>query len=236
MRFGVCAALSCLQIPGVLCVLAFALAVQPGMAGAASQAQPAPRLVSLNPSLTAIVLALGAGTQLVGVDDFSAKQQAQVSDLPRVGGLYSPSLEAVVGLQPDRVLLVPTVEQRDFIARLRGLGVGIEVFENIRFEQVLENIERLGGILARPEQAAARISQIRRMQAAVRKATAARRAPGAVIVLQRDPLFVVVPRPGKPSSGRPFRGTSPFARPTSTDAPTSRRSASSLSASLAKLT
>ena len=54
--------------------------------------------------LTAILIALGEGERLVGVDDFSARQIPSVAELPRVGGLFNPSLEAVVALEPDLVV------------------------------------------------------------------------------------------------------------------------------------
>jgi ABC-type hemin transport system substrate-binding protein len=50
------------------------------------------RLISLNPSLTAIVLRLGEGDSLVGVDDYSARVLPEVAGLPTVGGLFDPSL------------------------------------------------------------------------------------------------------------------------------------------------
>ncbi|MFP6622109.1 MAG: ABC transporter substrate-binding protein, partial [Myxococcota bacterium] len=48
------------------------------------------RIVSINPSLTAILLALGARDSLVGIDEVSAAQQPELAGLPRVGGLFSP--------------------------------------------------------------------------------------------------------------------------------------------------
>jgi ABC-type Fe3+-hydroxamate transport system substrate-binding protein len=149
------------------------------------------RVVSLNPSLTAILLALGAGDSLVGVDDFSARQEPEVAGLPRVGGLFNPSLEAVAGLSPDIVVLVPSAEQRDFRERLEALGVPVGVFENIRFDQVLDNIEGLGRIVGREREAAERIAAIRRARASAEALTAGRTRPSTLLVLQRDPLFVV---------------------------------------------
>jgi iron complex transport system substrate-binding protein len=149
------------------------------------------RIVSLNPSLTAILLELGAGSLLVGVDDYSADIAVEVADLPRVGGLYSPSLEAVVALQPDVVVLVPSAEQRDFRERIAALGIRVAVFENIRFDQVLENIERLGAMSGKRSEARRRIEEISRTRAAARRIGAGRPSPSVLVVLQHDPVFVV---------------------------------------------
>lgn len=158
---------------------------------AAESARPLPRLVSLNPSLTAIIERLGAGEALVGVDDYSARISPSLADRPRVGGLFDPSLEAVLALRPDRVLLVAGLEQESHGASLRRLGLEVEVFENERYAQVLANIERLGRLVAREAQAEARITAIRALRAAVERAVAGRPRPRAVIVLDRSPLYLV---------------------------------------------
>lgn len=163
---------------------------EPVARGAAGEAA-LPRIVSINPSLTAILLALGAGDALVGVDDFSAVQQPAVADLPRVGGLFNPSLEAVAALEPDAVVVVPSVEQRDFVARLREMDVRVVVLENIELEQVLSNIDVLGALVGRPDRAAARIEAIERTRAVARALTAGRHRPRTLMVLQRDPVFAV---------------------------------------------
>jgi iron complex transport system substrate-binding protein len=163
----------------------------------ATAAPPSPsgarRVVSMNPSLTRILVALGAQEALVGVDDFSARAEPAVAALPRVGGLYSPSLEAVVALQPDLVVLVPSVEQRDFRARLEALGIEVLALapDPVRFDDVLAAIEILGRRLGREPAARARVDAIRRTRDAVSRSTAGRPRPRVVFVLQREPLFVV---------------------------------------------
>jgi iron complex transport system substrate-binding protein len=148
------------------------------------------RVVSLNPSLTAILLALDAADVLVGVDDFSAAQQPEVAHLPRVGGLFNPSLEGVAALQPDLVVLVPSVEQRDFRERLGALGVEVVAFENILFDEVLHNISELGRLVGRPELAAARVAAIRASRVAAERLARERPRQRTVLVLQRDPVFI----------------------------------------------
>src|SRR3712207_5963839 len=57
------------------------------------------RVVTIAPSLTEMVLAMGAGDTLVGVSRFD--EDKAVAALPRVGGFVDPSVEAVIALKPD---------------------------------------------------------------------------------------------------------------------------------------
>ena len=178
----------CLATLSILLALACG---DPGAKPPTPDAGSSPRIVSINPSLTAILLALGAADSLVGVDEFSAAQHPEIARLPRVGGLFNPSLEAVAALEPDVVVVVPSVEQRDFVGRLEEMGVQVLVFENIRLEQVLENIAELGALVGRDAGAAHRIEAIERMRQAAERVTGGWPRPRALIVLQRDPVFVV---------------------------------------------
>jgi iron complex transport system substrate-binding protein len=176
----------------VLLVLFGAVAGAPtSMAADAAGAGASLRLVSLNPSLTAIVLRLGGGDSLVGVDDYSAKVLPEIADRPRVGGLFDPSLEAVVSLRPDRVLLVAGVDQQSHAERLEKLGLQVEIYRNERLDEVLENIERLGGLLGQQQLAAERIHAILAMREAVKVAAQGRGRPATLAVVDRNPLFIV---------------------------------------------
>lgn len=176
---------------------AIPLATGPRLAGDAAQAaredsDRSLRLVSLNPSLSAILDRLGAADQVVGVDDYTAEVVPALADRPRVGGLFDPNLEAVVALRPDRVLIVAGVDQEAHADRIRRVGVEVEVYANERFGEVLENIERLGRLVGRSEAAAERIAAIRATRRAVERATAEQpERPGTVAVVDRSPLFLV---------------------------------------------
>lgn len=180
-----------IAILGVL-LLASAGGARDEPAPAASGPASAPlRIVSLNPSLTAILLALGAGSTLVGVDQYSARQQPDVRDLPTVGGLFNPSLESIVALSPDLVVLVPSAQQRDLRGRLESLGIEVRALPNIEFAELLASIESLGRLTGREPEAAARLAAIRREWQRVEQVGAAWPPVRAVLVIQRDPLFVV---------------------------------------------
>ncbi|HEY8120551.1 MAG TPA: helical backbone metal receptor [Myxococcota bacterium] len=166
----------------LLCVLALAT-----LANAENAPQ---RVVSLNPSLTAIALALGAGEQLVGVDDFSARQEPAVAGLPRVGGLYDPSLEAAIALRPDLVMLVPSAEQRSFQEQLAALGIERFVANPRSYDEVLGTIAAMGVRLGRVPEAERRVAMLRAARARAEAASAGRSRVRTLLVLQRDPLFV----------------------------------------------
>jgi iron complex transport system substrate-binding protein len=74
--------------------------------GTTPSTPPAPtqRVISLSPSATEIVAALGATAMLVGVDDYSAFP-AEVTRLPKVGSFLAPNLEVIVGLKPTLVIV-----------------------------------------------------------------------------------------------------------------------------------
>jgi len=86
---------------------------------------PPQRIVSMLPSLTETVCALGACDRLVAVDDFS-NWPATVGRLPRVGGLEDAQVEAIVALRPDLVLLAGSTRA---LPRLERLGLKVLALE-----------------------------------------------------------------------------------------------------------
>jgi len=149
------------------------------------------RVVSMNPSLTSMLVALEAREVLVGVEEHSLRLHPELADVTVVGGLFNPSIEAVVALEPDLVVLVPSAQQRDFRARLEALGIEVLVLSNITVAEILASIETLGVRVDREAQARLRVAEIRRAFDEVSAASAKRDRVPLVVVLQRDPLFVV---------------------------------------------
>lgn len=150
----------------------------------------AARIVSLNPSLTATLVAVGATDAIVGIDAYSPRQIAEVSDRPQVGGLYDPSLEAMVALRPDLVVLVPSAEQRELRARLVALDVPVLSLDPRRYDDVATMLVALGRCAGRAEAAERRAAELRAALQRARAASTGRARPRSVLILQRDPLFV----------------------------------------------
>ena len=123
---GVLARRLLLPLALVLCAVpAHSLQVVDDRGVAVDLPQAPRRIVTLMPSLTEIVCALGACDALAGVDNFS-NWPPPVRKLPRLGGLEDTHIEAIVALQPDLVL-VPASSRAG--ARLEGLGIKVMALE-----------------------------------------------------------------------------------------------------------
>lgn len=100
---------------------------------------PPQRIVSLAPSNTEILFALGLGGRCVGVTNF-CDHPPQAAALPRVGGYANMSVEQIVSLSPD--LVVAVYGNPDWLlARLRGLGIPVVGLNPQRLADVPRDIE-----------------------------------------------------------------------------------------------
>lgn len=130
--------------------------------GVAWQGGPPQRIVSLLPSLTETVCALGACARLVGVDRYS-DWPAQVNALPRLGGLDDASVERIVALRPELVLAARSARVAE---RLEALGLKVMVFDSDSHAQVRNSTEALARVLGQPQRAAQLWAAIHRDEAA----------------------------------------------------------------------
>ena len=110
-------------------------------------AAPPQRIVSLLPSLTETVCALGECQRLVGVDRFSNWPES-IAAVPRVGGALDPSVESIVALRPDVVLMSTASRVAE---RLQGLGVPVVALETKTHADVQRVLATVGQLLAVPD-------------------------------------------------------------------------------------
>lgn len=119
---------------------------------------PPQRIVSLVPSLTESVCALGACDRLVGTDSHS-NAPARTQTLPKLGGLEDANLERIVALKPDVVLAAPSAR---VVERLEGLGLKVLVFQSRTHADVHRSLNALSVMLGRPAAAERVWAQIQR--------------------------------------------------------------------------
>ena len=115
-----------------------------GMVACNAEAAPPPqRIISLLPSATETVCALGACARLVGVDEFSL-DPPQVRSLPQLGKTWQPDIERLVALCPDLVLLGQIA---GVIQRLQAAHIPYAVADATTLEQVHAMLLKVDGLL-----------------------------------------------------------------------------------------
>lgn len=152
---------------------------------------PAPpaRIISLVPSVTEILFAIGAQDRLVGVTDF-CDYPAEARRKPSVGGMLAPSLETMVALKPDLVVATTSGNRHETFDQLARLKIPVYVVNPITVEDVLDLLSRLGRLADRGEAADRAVAALRERIQAVSARVAGRPRPRVLYVLWPDPLIV----------------------------------------------
>ncbi|RJX25983.1 MAG: cobalamin-binding protein [Dethiobacter sp.] len=110
------------------------------------------RIISLAPSNTEMLFALGLAERIVGVTEY-CNYPIEALQKPKAGSFAEPNIEKVVALQPDLVVAVRMQEEE--LARLEDLGIPVLVLNPTCIEEVYRSIELLG--LAAGEEESARL-------------------------------------------------------------------------------
>ena len=147
-------------------------------------------IISLSPSLTRVVVALGAAADIVAVDRFS-RQLPGLGGLPSLGGVFNPDLERTLELRPTLVLAVGGAQQAPFFEQLRSRGVRVEEIEAYTLDEVVESFRAVGGFIGREAEAALLVARVRAELAEVGASVEGLPRPSVAVVIERDPLYVV---------------------------------------------
>ena len=128
---------------------------------------PAQRIVSLAPSNTEILFAIGAGPQIVGRDELS-DFPAQVKSLPSVGGsMGNYSTEAIVALKPDLVLAAE-INTPELVKSLESLGLTVYYLKNPdTLEQMYGNLQIVAQLTGHESDTSTLIDSLKSRVAAV---------------------------------------------------------------------
>jgi iron complex transport system substrate-binding protein len=157
-------------------------------------AAPPQRIVSLVPSVTETIFALGGDARLVGRTDWCDSPDA-ARQKPSVGGMINPSIETIVQLKPDLVIATDEGNREETLVQLRRLAVPTYVVHAHRVAEMLDMVRRIGDLIERREAVSPLVSAIEQRIEAVRRVVGSRRAPSVLYVLWPEPLIV----PGRAS-------------------------------------
>jgi len=104
------------------------------------------RIISLAPNITEILFAMDMGNKIVGVTSFcDYPDEAKMKT--KVGGMSNPSLEAVVSLRPDIVVMTTDGNPQEFEERLHSLGIKTYVFRARKLSELPDGIREMGAAL-----------------------------------------------------------------------------------------
>ena len=152
-------------------------------------AEPA-RIVSLAPSTTEILFAMGLGDRVVGAcSQCDYPEAARL--VPHVGSYLVPSVEAVIGARPDLVVVVPTPANREAVRALERLGSRVLVVRDRVLADLWDGIRAIGDATGRRAEARDLENRVREELAAVAACGAGRSRPRVLMVVGHRPLIVV---------------------------------------------
>ena len=154
-------------------------------------AKPPTRIVSLAPSVTEILYAIGAEQEIVGVTDFCNYPPAAL-EKPKVG--YSrPNLEVLVSLEPQLILAPPSFLRADLLAKLEQLKIPTFVLESKTVEGIYGHIQTIGRMIGRASEANEYTAVMRKEIATMTTLVADLPRPTLLYVLNSEPLITVGP-------------------------------------------
>ncbi len=151
------------------------------------------RIVSMTPALTEILFALGLGDRVVGVTRF-CDYPPEAARLPKIGGYVNPSVEAILALRPDLVVVTPAAGNRDAALAIERAGVRLEVVRGETLQDTYRMITRTAevcGVGPRGEELCRALRErVESASARVRSLPKVR----TLFCLQLDPIVAAGPR------------------------------------------
>jgi ABC-type Fe3+-hydroxamate transport system substrate-binding protein len=118
------------------------------------------RIVSLVPSWTETLFALGLAREVVGVTRFCVEPAEAVAPVTKIGGTKNPDVKKIIELQPDLVIANAEENRREDIEQLRSAGVAVFTTYPRKISAAVESLMKLGGAVGRTAQADAMAREI----------------------------------------------------------------------------
>ena len=152
--------------------------------------QPVRRIVSLAPSLTETVYALGLQDHLVGDTDYcDYPEDAQKKT--KVGGAINPSLEQIVALHPDLVLVTKGLNRLETVHSLDALGISSYATDPHTVDEIITSSKKLADVLGVPEAGASVVGDMQQRLAELQQRVGALPAKRVLFVVWTQPLISI---------------------------------------------
>jgi iron complex transport system substrate-binding protein len=153
---------------------------------------PATRIVSLIPSATETLIAIGAAGDIVGRTRYDTA--SAIAKVPSVGGGIDPSIEAIVALKPDLVVAWASDKRAGLRERLTTAGIQTFVMSTEDTTDIFRNIKNLGRLTGHDSAATSVATSMRATLDSVRASVAGKPSPSVIYVVFPDPPMTAGPK------------------------------------------
>jgi iron complex transport system substrate-binding protein len=196
--YPVCTFFTMLRLPRfasiIVCVLCAVVSLHAGitvvddLGRSITLSAPAQRIVSLAPSITETLFALDGGSQVVGVTDY-CNYPAAAKSKQHVGGIVNPSIETIIALKPDLILLSMEGNVREDFTKLESMGIPLFVTNPRTLQGIRKSINDLGVLTGRTKEAATLAHSMQAVEDSVTALVTTKKRVLHIVSLQ--PLIVV---------------------------------------------
>jgi iron complex transport system substrate-binding protein len=148
------------------------------------------RIVSLAPSHTETIYALGLSDRLVAVTDY-CNYPPEAKEKPSIGGFSTPNIEEVVAMNPDLVLATE-IHQTEIIPQLEARGLTVVAVNPTTIDGVIESMTLIGKVTGAEKEAASLVANMQRRVKAVTDKTdklSEDQKPRVLYIVWHDPLM-----------------------------------------------
>ncbi len=145
------------------------------------------RIVSLSPSNTEIVFALGAGDKLVGITSFCDYPE-ETKDVEKIGDFEGPNIEILKKVQPD-VIMAGVYVQDDIAIAIENLGIPVITTEASEFDEIFESIALIGKLVGEEKKGEKIIQDMQNTIDNIKSKTKTLNKPKVFYVAWADPLI-----------------------------------------------
>jgi ABC-type Fe3+-hydroxamate transport system substrate-binding protein len=148
------------------------------------------RIVSLAPNLTEIVYAVGAGDRLVGRTSY-CDYPPQAKTVTEVGDTLHPSVERIIALKPQVVLVSTASQLENFTRQLDAQKIAVYVTNPQSLDQVFVSMEKLGQLFGTSDVASKLVSDLRQRASAVEHTTTPLKPVRVFYQVSDEPLYTI---------------------------------------------
>ncbi len=148
------------------------------------------RFISLAPNLTEIVYAIGAGDRLVGNTTY-CDYPPEAKTVQKVGDTLQPSIERILGLRPQLVLVSTASQLEAFTKQLNEQKIAVYVTNPRSLEEVFRSITTLGDLLGARDRASGLVADLRKRSSAVEEAIKHVKPMRVFYQVSGEPLYTI---------------------------------------------